>query len=164
MSKEEMKQIGEYQRWRLGVIVYGSMAGALLAFFLLFFVGFTVTQGIKMAGMSAVFAVPVVVFVPFFIYFGVQMIDLRKHAADYTKITVSIISAEHDEYYHREGGAYVCSALYAETNTTVRFTVYMRYVPHGVDLERGKLVEVWYNAKDDEALFANKVKQSDGIV
>ena len=36
----------------------------------------------------------------------------------------------------------------------------MRYVPHGVDLERGKLVDVWYNSKTDEALFANKVKDN----
>ena len=159
MSKEEMKEIGEYKRWRLNLIVFAAVCGAYFMLFLCIFISFAVTEGFEIASrLLGLCVLPLIIFMPFILYYGVQMISLRKHAADYTKIRVSIIHAESDYFGHKEGGVYDCSAHYAETNITVNFTIYMRYVPNGIDLDNGKLVDVWYNSKTEDALFANKVK------
>lgn len=158
MSKEEMNEIGAYKHWKSNVAVFGVIAAVYLTIYLgatLYLVLATDVRAFYiLLGMGSL---EFVIFGPFIIYYGAKMISLRKRISDYVKITVSITNADHALYSRREGGEYDCAAHCKETNTIVHFRVYMRYLPNGIDLAQGKLVEVWYNAKINDALFANKV-------
>lgn len=162
MSKDELKEIGAYKNWRFNfifLVVFAAVWIAIGLFLSLYL--FLSTQDAKFFYILLVIGgLVLAVCGPFIVYLGVQMIKLRKNAGDYKKVKVSITYADKSYFSNREGGVYDCTAYYRDADATVYFKVYMRYLSNGIDLDQGKIVEVWYNEKDGKAFFANKIKSN----
>lgn len=161
MSKEEMKSTVEYKhlRWNFWLLVI--LAVAWLVIFVVFSAWDLLLGDVTEVSRNifwsivAFIAVFLLIFIgPFAVYYGVRLVKIIKNREKYELRKATVSSSEQSVW--KSEHKLLCTAVLENSDKAVDFVVYMRAYEHGIELNCGAVVFLWYCEENNSTIFMSK--------